>query len=162
VPYRDGPSEAPCHQCERPTGATCPVCTKPTCDRHLDAKQKMCGRCDEAHYRFMHREDSSGVMVQVMALLAIAIVPAVITTSMLPLTIATVFFGFPGMIWYRGRQARKKFFELMRTRGALPEKPAEFSADDEALAAYQRKVSDRKAETLAASFEPAETDTPDT
>ena len=100
----------------------------------------------------MHREDSSGVMFQVMTVLAIAIVPTVITTSMLPLTIATVFF----------LQARKKSFELMRTRGALPEVPTKFSADDEALAAYQRKVSDRNAEALAASFERAERDIPDT
>jgi uncharacterized protein (DUF983 family) len=161
VPYREAPSEAPCHQCERPARARCPVCEKPTCGKHLDERSRMCGKCDEAHYRFMHREDADGVVVQVLVVMALAVVPAVITTAMLPLTIAVVFLGFPGVLWYRRASDRRKFLTLMRTRGALPDPPSKISAADQAMWDYERKLSDRKAETIVPSYTPPPVDKSD-
>jgi hypothetical protein len=117
----------------------------------------MCGKCDDAYYRFIHREDSKGTFLQFLVMMAVAIVPAVISTALLPITIATCFLGFPSILWWRKAADKRKFLTMMRTRGALPEtdkgKP---SADEEALARYQAKINDRRAETLQATFDVGE------
>jgi len=114
----------------------------------------MCGKCDEAYYRYIHREDSKGSFLQVLIMMGVAIVPAVISTALLPITIATCFLGFPAILLWRKRADRRNFLSMMRERGALPEVQKNApSADEEALARYQAKLNDRKAESFQATFD---------
>ncbi len=116
----------------------------------------MCGTCDEAYYRFTHREDKGGVGLQALAVMAVAAIPAIVTTVMLPLTIAAVFLGLPGVLWYRKAGDRRKFLGMMRTRGALPEQGPTLSQDEVALAKYEAKLADRKADQFQSSFDVSE------
>lgn len=116
----------------------------------------MCGKCDEAYYRYMHREDKGGVGLQAMAVMAVASVPAIITTAMLPLTIAAIFLGFPGVLWYRKARDRRKFLGMMRTRGALPDASPPLTEDELALVKYEAKLADRRADRIQATFEASE------
>jgi hypothetical protein len=104
----------------------------------------------------MHREDNGGAGLQAMAVMAVAALPAIITTALLPLTIAAIFLGFPGVLWYRKARDRRKFFGMMRTRGALPEAGPELTEDEVALAKYEAKLADRKADQFQASFDISE------
>ncbi len=116
----------------------------------------MCGTCDEAYYRYMHREDKGGVGVQAMAVMAIASVPAILTTTMLPLTIAAIFLGFPGVLWYRKARDHRKFLGMMRMRGALPDTGPQPTESEIALTKYEAKLADRRADRIQATFEASE------
>jgi hypothetical protein len=116
----------------------------------------MCGKCDEAYYRFIHREDHKGTFVPMLAMFAAAIVPPIITTALLPITIAVVFLGFPAVLWYRSTRDRRTFLAMMRTRGALPEPAPKLTADEEALMKYEAKLADRKALEFQSTFDVSE------
>ena len=156
MPYREQPSEAPCHQCERPAKNTCPCCTRPSCARHLLVDKRMCAKCDEAHYRFRHREDAGGVGRQMLVLGLIAAVPVTISTSLVLVTVGIAILALPAMVWYRSRQDSRKFLHMMRTRGELPEKAPVLSADELALQTYESKIDDRKALVFQSSFDVSE------
>lgn len=132
--YRES-GEAPCYKCDRATRETCSTCQQPTCDRHLDAR-RMCGRCDEALYRYLRTDDSSAMVFALPLLMLGGILLGVLVPALVPVAIATPFVGFPAALIVRKRQRRAKFFRSMRERGALPE-PAyvEPDAADEALLA---------------------------
>ena len=116
----------------------------------------MCGTCDEAYYRYTHREDSTGVLKQMLAIMLAAAVPPIISTALLPVTIAVIFLGFPGILWWRKAGDRRTFFAMIQARGALPEKTATRAADEEAMQRYQAKLADRRADQFSASFHVSE------
>ena len=116
----------------------------------------MCGKCDEAYYRFTHREDQKGAFFQMLTVFTVAIVPPIISTALLPITIAAVFLGFPAVLWYRSAADRRKFLTMMRARGALPEPTPKLAEDEEALMKYEAKIADRKALEFQATFDVSE------
>ena len=115
----------------------------------------MCGNCDEAYYRFMNREDSRGTLLPVVLVTALASVPVMISMSLLPVTVGLVFVGFPGVMVYLKARDRRQFFQQMATRGAIAEKPSVYepSEEDRRIAAFERKIDDRRADVFVASFE---------
>jgi hypothetical protein len=116
----------------------------------------MCGKCDEAYYRYTHREDGTGVMKQTLVVALAAAVPAILSTALLPITIAVIFFGFPGVLWWRKAGDRRKFFAMMRACGALPEPGSAPDPDEEAMRSYEAKLADRRADQFTASFHVSE------
>ena len=123
----------------------------------MPAGARMCGKCDEAYYRYMRREDGTGVLRQMLVIAAAAAVPPIISTALLPVTIAVIFLGFPGMMWWRGVRDRRRFFATMKARGALPEPAAPtLSPDEEAMQRYAAKIDDRRADVFRASFDVSE------
>lgn len=160
MPYRDECTGEACHQCERPASDRCPCCTRATCKRHLLDDKRMCGRCDEAYYRFTHREDQRGTLAPAVVVTGIAAVPWIISATLLPVTFGVALLGFPAIMLYRKARDRRDFVQQMRTRGALDRKagPNDPTEEDLRLAAYDRRLTDRHAEQVAsvAADEPVE------
>jgi hypothetical protein len=153
VPYRDEELGELCHQCERPAQQACPCCSRFTCPRHLDESKQMCGKCDEAYYRYMHREDAQGAFVHVLVLVAVASVPPIISMSLLPLTLGAVFLGFPTILWYRNARDRRRFFAEMRTRGQIAAPPTHVSREAEELAKWDARALERHYQVFEASYD---------
>ncbi len=156
MPYREAPNEAPCHQCERAAKNTCPCCTRPSCTRHFLVDKDTCAKCDEALYNFRHREDGTGVGRQMLMVGLVSAVPAVISMSLLPVTVGIVVVGLPILLWYRSRTDRRTFLHMMRTRGTLPPVGPTVDAEELALQRYESKIDDRKALEFQASFDEAD------
>ncbi len=91
--------------------------------------------------------------LQLMGVLAASAVPAIVTTTLLPVTVAAVFLALPGVLWYRTRKDARTFLELMRTRGSLPEESASSSEDEAALAKYEAKLAERHLDHVGSSVE---------
>ena len=61
--------------------------------------------------------------------------------------------GFPAIVMYRNARARRQFFTLMRTRGAIPPPEPVVSESETALADYQAKLDERREEHWVATFD---------
>lgn len=113
----------------------------------------MCGKCDEAYYRYMHREDAQGSFLHVLVLVAVASVPPLISMALLPITFGAIFLGFPTILWYRKARDRRRFFAEMRTRGQIAEPAQHVPRQEEELARWEERLHERRQDVFVASFE---------
>jgi hypothetical protein len=139
--YREA-GEAPCHQCDRPAREDCTACSRRTCAKHLDARS-MCGKCDEAHYRYMRSDDGAGIWLGLPVSLLVAAVLGLAVPVLLPLAVALPFVGFPVLLYTRKRRRHARFFRMMRERGALPQPKPELTDDDIERARFEASLDNR-------------------
>jgi len=119
----------------------------------------MCAKCDGEYYVHMKRGAGEGVMLPWFIGVMLAIIPGIALPALLPVSVAFIFLGFPGILLWRRSQRKRKFFALMRARGALPAPDSKVTDADVALANYDQKIKARRADAHRASFAPSETGT---
>ena len=90
----------------------------------------MCGKCDEAHYRYMRSDDGAGLWLGLPVCLLVAAVLGLAVPVLMPVAIALPFLGFPVLLYTRKRRREAKFFRTMRERGALPQPKSEVTDQD--------------------------------
>jgi hypothetical protein len=113
----------------------------------------MCGKCEEAYYRYMHREDARGSFLNVLVLIAVASIPPIISTSLFPITVGAIFLGFPTILWYRTARHRRCFFAEMRTRGQIAEPAEHVSSEEEVFAKWEARDQERRLDAFEASID---------
>jgi hypothetical protein len=119
--YREA-GEAPCHICGDLTQKTCDLCQRTTCVLHfVDGVQAAptCRECVKGYQRYMTEGDSMMPMGAMLlsALFLAMLIPIPWGVLVLPGPFVADHFRKKVV----ARMRRKKFFDIMRRRGALPE-----------------------------------------